>query len=235
MGSIINGFDSVLVAQERIRVKLDPEDPERVQVYFDFSRDSYLYSFYFTTDGSVPTNQSSITFPRAKKNVAYRRQIRLLIVKESDGSKVYPDPVWTPPAEFFGFNFEPEPAERPSCTNGDSDVRYFDDNIYAHTANINSQWAAVVVRCRDTGTICEDVGMFYSTDSTDPDPCPLEAKCFEPTVTLENTLVNYECLTLRPNQPLWVVAKACDTQQDSGPGCIENFCFDSQNGGAWTA
>ena len=237
MASIINDqWSGGLVAQERIRVRLDHEDPQNVEVYFDFDRDSYLYSFYYTTDGSIPTDQSSITFPRAKKSLPYRSQIRLLIVKESDQSKEYPDPVWTPPPEFFGFNFGPDPAERPPCTNGNNDVRYFDGNIYAHTASINSEWASVVVRVRDTGTICEDVGMFYSTDGSDPDPCPGSDPfpcSFPVSTTLENTLVNYECLTMRPNQPLWVVAKAADTQQDSG-GCVENHCFDSQNGDAWT-
>ena len=245
MASIIEGFNPALPSQHRLRVELT-HDLTTCQVHFDFDLDGYAYSIYYTTDGSVPTESSAISFPYASRNIGYRTQVKALIVKDSDGTKEYPDPVWTPPEDFINFKFGPYKADRAPCANSDCDIRVFDRQVYAHTSPVNSKDAVVVVYARDTGTICEDVGLFYSTDGSDPDPCPTAGEddvCGQTTKScfisadvgqqsLLNALFNYEVVTIRINQPFWLVGRSVWTQQDAG-GCIENFCFESHDGDAW--
>lgn len=240
MASIINGFNEALPSQHRLRVKLT-HDLDFCRVYFDFDLDSYAYSIYYTIDGSVPTESSAISFPYASKKIGYKTQVKALIVKESDGTKEYPNSIWTPPIEFINFKFGPYTPDRTPCQHSDCDVRYFDRQVYAHTSPVSSKDSVVVVHARDTGTICQDVGMFYSTDGSDPDPCsspdptfcdPDNVECSAPGEDLLNALFDYEVITLRIGQPFWLVGRAVGTQQDAG-GCVEGLCTESENGEAW--
>ena len=224
MGSIINGFNSNLPAQNRIRVKLT-HDVNTCDVYFDFDHGT----LYWTDDGSEPKVSSTNVAQRGIVSFPYRTQIRVLLVDSSNEEFS----AWTPPASFLAFNFDYPATERPSCANGDNDIRRFDGVIYAHSAPLNSKYAATVVNVRDTGTICEDVGIFWSDDKTDPDPCPLDSVCLAPGANLTKALVNYEVLTNLIGRPLWFTAKAASTQSGPGAGCIETFCTPSVNGAAW--
>lgn len=241
MASIINGPNLALPSQHRTRVLLS-HSPTTCDVYFDFALNSGEYTIHYTVDGSHPTSASAAVLPRATAQVGYSTQVKAVIVRTADGVLEYPDSVWTPPIGAVNFNFS-FPAFRPSCSIGDCDVRYHDGNVYVYTTPVSRKHAIAVMFTRDTGTICQDVGMFYSTDGSDPDPCPVPSatscdpglnECIAPGATLLNALFNYEVITVKIGQPVWIVARPVSTQSGTG-GCVESNCVESIDGGAWLA
>lgn len=232
MSSIITGFNTSLPSQNRIRIAINHAAGSCI-AFFDFNLDSNLYDLkWFYVDTPADLFQTS---PRSQVQVGYNRKIGLQITTTATNEVAFHE-VWTPPYNYVNFRFDwPEDHAcwdgHPGST-GFYNYRYYVGDLYVATVEMDRRDSIVVVYTRDTQAItCEDVGMFYSVDGTDPAPC-VTNPCFAVDEPLTNILVNYEVLTVRTGTLVNLSGRSVDTQGDSGNSCGEN-CNESIDGSGW--